>query len=74
MGQVVVAARHDSLHASTQGLVAAIWPIRSILRRRTQVATNSGVALQSGTGVVFFRPGDIVKWKPIDRAEYDFRG
>ena len=21
--------------------------------------------------MVFFRPGDIVKWKPIDRAEYD---
>ncbi|WP_413203387.1 5-oxoprolinase subunit B family protein [Rhodospirillum sp. A1_3_36] len=21
--------------------------------------------------LVFFRPGDIVKWKPIDRAEYD---
>lgn len=21
--------------------------------------------------MVFFQPGDIVKWKPIDRAEYD---
>ena len=21
--------------------------------------------------MVFFKPGDIVKWKPIDRAEYD---
>ena len=21
--------------------------------------------------MVFFRPGDIVKWKPIDRAEFD---
>jgi urea carboxylase len=21
--------------------------------------------------MVFFRPGDIVKWKPIDRAAYD---
>jgi hypothetical protein len=21
--------------------------------------------------LVFFKPGDIVKWKPIDRAEYD---
>ena len=21
--------------------------------------------------MVFFRPGDIVKWKPIDREEYD---
>ncbi|KAF1069681.1 MAG: hypothetical protein GAK39_02493 [Variovorax sp.] len=21
--------------------------------------------------MVFFRPGDIVKWKPIDRTEYD---
>ena len=21
--------------------------------------------------MVFFKPGDIVKWKPIDREEYD---